>query len=73
MTDYYVDSNNTVEIVYTVWTGAAQSLDVCNGDTSVATEDLLIDDGCDWQTVEAVSKGLPQLNVVPPFTCGREP
>lgn len=34
---------------------------------SVHREDLLIDDCSNWQTIEAVSKGLPQLDVVPPF------
>lgn len=40
-------------------------------DTSMATEDLLVDDGRNRQTIEAVGEGLPQLYVVPPFTCGR--
>lgn len=31
-------------------------------------EDLLVDDGCDWQTVETVRERLPQLDVVPPLT-----
>lgn len=35
----------------------------------MATEDLLINNGCDRQTVEAVGEGLPQLYVVPPLTC----
>ena len=30
-------------------------------------EDLLVDDGCDGQTVETVSECLPQLNVVTPL------
>ena len=30
-------------------------------------EDLLIDDSCDWETVEAVRKRLPQLDVVSSF------
>lgn len=38
----------------------------------MATEDLLINNGCDRQTVEAVGEGLPQLYVVSPLTCGRE-
>lgn len=42
-------------------------------DTSMATEDLLINNGGNRQTVEAVSKGLPQLYVVSPLTCGRKP
>lgn len=28
-------------------------------------EDLLVNDCCDWQAIEAVGKGLPQLDVVP--------
>ena len=28
------------------------------------TEDLLVNDSGDWQTVETVSKGLPQLDVI---------
>lgn len=32
--------------------------------TSVTTEDLLIDDGSDRQTVEAVRERLPELDVV---------
>lgn len=38
----------------------------------MATEDLLVNDGCDGQTVEAVGEGLPQLYVVSPFTCERK-
>ena len=30
-------------------------------------EDLLVDDGRDWQTVEAVCECFPQFNVVPSF------
>jgi len=30
----------------------------------VHAEDLLVDDGCDWQTVETVRERLPQLDVV---------
>ena len=36
-------------------------------------EDLLINDGGDRQAVEAVGKGLPQLDVVPPFALIVEP
>lgn len=32
---------------------------------TVHGEDLLIDDGSNWQAVEAVREGLPQLDVVP--------
>lgn len=28
-------------------------------------KDLLVNDGSDWQAVEAVSECLPQLNIVP--------
>ena len=28
------------------------------------TEDLLVNDSGDWQTVDTVSKGLPQLDVI---------
>lgn len=38
----------------------------------MATEDLLINNGCNRQTVEAVSEGLPELYVVPPLTCGKK-
>lgn len=27
-------------------------------------EDFLVDDGCDWQTVEAVCECLPKLDVI---------
>lgn len=30
-------------------------------------EDLLVDDGCNWQAVEAVCECLPQLDVVSPL------
>ena len=39
--------------------------------TSVATEDLLVHDGCNGQAVETVSEGLPQLDVVAPLTYKR--
>jgi hypothetical protein len=35
--------------------------------TTVHGEDLLVNDSSDWQTVEAVGKGLPQLDVVTTF------
>ena len=31
------------------------------------SEDLLVDDGCNWEAVEAVCEGLPQLDVVSSF------
>ena len=34
---------------------------------TVAAEDLLVDDGRDWQTVEAVRERLPQLDVEAPL------
>ena len=37
------------------------------GETSVAAEDLLVDDGGQREAVEAVGEGLPQLDVVPPL------
>jgi len=30
-------------------------------------ENLLVNDGGDWQAVEAIGKRLPQLDVVPPL------
>ena len=30
-------------------------------------ENLLVDDGGDWQTVETIGKCFPQLDVVPPL------
>ena len=33
-------------------------------ETSMTTEDLLVHNGCDGQTVEAVSEGFPQFDVV---------
>jgi hypothetical protein len=31
----------------------------------VHCEDLLVNDGSNWQAVKAISKGLPQLDIVP--------
>jgi len=36
-------------------------------------EDLLIDDCCNWQAIEAIGKGLPQLDVVPSLALIVEP
>jgi hypothetical protein len=36
---------------------------------TVHGEDLFVDDGGDGQAVEAVCKGLPELNVVSPLAC----
>jgi len=36
--------------------------------TTMTTEDLLIQNGRYWQTVEAVSESFPQPNVVTSFT-----
>jgi hypothetical protein len=33
-------------------------------ETTVHGEDLLVNDGSDWETVEAVGEGLPELDVV---------
>lgn len=35
--------------------------------TTVHGEDLFVDDGCDWQAVEAVRKCLPKLDIVSPL------
>jgi len=37
------------------------------GETAVHAEDLLVDDGGNGQTVEAIRKSLPQLDVVASF------
>jgi hypothetical protein len=37
--------------------------------TTVHGEDLLVDDGSNRETVEAVGEGFPQLDVVSPFAC----
>lgn len=68
MSAHYVDSNNSTE------TSVCSSFRMRTKgkhetwNTSVATEDLLIDDGRDRQAVEAVGEGLPQLDVVSPLT-----
>lgn len=36
----------------------------------VATEDLLVNDSSNWEAVEAVREGFPQLNVISSFTWG---
>ena len=38
--------------------------------TSMATEDLLIQDGSYRQAIETVSKGLPQSDIVSLLACG---
>lgn len=30
-------------------------------------EDLLVNDGSNWQAIEAISERLPELDVIPPF------
>lgn len=30
-------------------------------------EDLFVNDGCNWQAIEAISERFPQLDVVPSF------
>lgn len=65
---WHVDSNNSAE------TSVCSSFRMRTEgkhetwNTSVATEDLLINDGRDRQAVEAVGEGLPQLDVVSPLT-----
>lgn len=36
-------------------------------ETTVHAENLLVDNSSDWQAVEAISEGLPELDVVTPF------
>lgn len=38
----------------------------------MATEDFLVDDGCDWQAVEAIGKSFPQPNIKAPFAWNRQ-
>ena len=38
-------------------------------EAAMATKDLLVDDGCDRQTVEAVRERLPQFDVESPLAC----
>ena len=30
-------------------------------------EDLLVNDGSDWQAIKAIREGLPELDIVPPL------
>lgn len=39
-------------------------------ETTVHAEDLLVDDGSNWQAVEAICESLPKLDVVAPLACG---
>ena len=32
-------------------------------------ENLLVDDGGDWQAIETIGERLPQLDVIPPLAC----
>ena len=36
-------------------------------------ENLLVNDGCNWETIEAVREGLPQLDIVPALAFVVEP
>ena len=45
-----------------VWISVRQLYDWL---TTMATEDLIINDGCDWETVETVCERLPQFYAVP--------
>lgn len=38
------------------------------GQSSMHGEDFLVNDGCDWKTVETIREGFPQLYVVSSFT-----
>ena len=38
-------------------------------ETTVHCEDFLVDNGSDGQAVKAVRERLPQLDIVPSFTC----
>lgn len=38
------------------------------GQSSMHSEDLLVNDGCDWKTVETIRESFPQLYVVSSFT-----
>ena len=37
-------------------------------ESPVTTEDLLVNDSSNWEAVETVREGFPQLNVISPFT-----
>lgn len=34
-------------------------------ETAVHGKDLLVDDSSNWQAIEAISKGLPKLDIIP--------
>ena len=41
----------------------------CNREpTSMATEDLFINNGSDWEAVKTVCERFPELDVIPSFT-----
>lgn len=47
----------------------AFSARVSEGSTSMAAENLLINDGSDGEAVKAISEGFPQLYVEPALAC----
>lgn len=58
--------------------GSHDSLDLVEraefwAESSVHAEDFLVDQGCDWQAVEAVGEGLPEFDVVSAFALVVEP
>lgn len=55
-TTYISRSHDTPDLLHRVQVRA---------ETTVHCEDLLVNNGCNWQAVEAVSEGLPQLDIVP--------
>lgn len=57
-------THDTADLLHRVKIGAQ---------TAVHREDLLVDDGCDWQAVEAIRKSLPQLDVVASLALVVEP
>ena len=36
-------------------------------ETTVHGEDLLVNDCCDWKAIEAIGKGLPELDIISPL------
>ena len=59
------------QITYIGW--SHDSADLFHGvqirtQTTMHCEDLLVDDGSDWQAVEAIGKCLPELDVVSSLT-----
>lgn len=55
---YISRAHDTADLLHRVEVGA---------ETTVHGEDLFVNNGGNWQAVEAIGKGLPQLDVVPAF------